>query len=338
MAGNTVTILDVAKLAGVSPSAVSKVLNGKSVLDATREKVLKVSRHLGYQPNAFAQGIRRSRCGNIGIVIFSESMWFHDFVFELLELCTIKSIVVMVENHIESEETLPKFLSMVDGLIILDRCPQGFLDNLKRNGNPPVITIDEILNYERSYTLGKDHHLMARKSVEYLVVNGHKNIKLIAPTPDYLGLDQRVTGFRETLIEFLGKCNDDQIIFTPSTSRFDELMQFGYDYTVELIKSGKLPTALVYATDKLASGGIVAIKEAGIRVPEDLSVISFSSNENNFLTIPLLTTIVHDTKHMAKTMLEQLLKMVEDPKACGQYDVSVFYLVNRGSVRNLNLN
>jgi LacI family transcriptional regulator len=338
MAGNTVTILDVAELAGVSPSAVSKVLTGKSVLDTTREKVMAASKHLNYQPNAFAQGIRRLRCGNIGMAIFIGGPWAHGLVFEILEFCTRKNIMLMIEKHTEQQISLPKFISMVDGLIILGRCPQQFLDNLKKNGNPPIITLSESLNYRRSCTINIEEQLLVRKLVEYLVVNGHKDIKLISPEPDYAGLQRRIAGFRNTLIEFFGKCGTDQIIFTPSSGSFEKLMQFGYDYTAKLLKSGKFPTALVYVNDRLATGGIVAIREAGLRVPDDLSVITFSSSPETFLTIPLLTTIAFDAKKMAETMLEQLLRMIEDPNVCGEKDISASNLVNRGSVKNLNLN
>ena len=313
------TISDIAKLANVSKSAVSIVLNNKTgVSKKTRSKVLETIKKYNYNPNHIAQSLAAKETKSIGLIIkeidnpyFSKVMkGVYDTCSELGYSALLASSELSTDKESEIISTLMS--KRVDGLIIsplqIENTNFTHISNLI-NEKFPLVVLDRISNYLTN-SVDIDNIQAAYDAVSYLIKLGHKNIAHFAG-PAHSGHGQkRLEGYRQALIDNNLPINNDYILpVEPYTSN-------GYRAGKELFsKKIELPTAVFCYNDLVAIGIINALLELGIKVPEVVSVVGFDNIDfGEFLKIPL-TTVNMPAYEIGKAATKLLIKQIGNSSA-----------------------
>ncbi len=309
-----ITIKDIAKMANVAPSTVSRALNNKGRMSsATRERIRRLAQELGYHPNINAKGLATNRTGNIGIIIHKRHKplpgSFYDFY---------GTIIIGIEEE-AGDRGYNFIFSSVDGKFVVPRCVQErrvdglvimgcdisreLIIKLKDDGMPLVL-VDNHLDGVDSVAV--DNTGGAYKAVKYLIKLGHKEIGFVAERLTDLSFEERLEGYKLALKEH-GLPYDPDIV-AEGLTRPDH----GYMAMKKLLRRGT-PSAVFAANDSTAIGAIKAIKEAGLRVPDDIAIVGFDDGGLASQAVPPLTTVRVYRERMASAAAKRLIELIEDP-------------------------
>lgn len=283
------TIKEIAELAGVSAATVSRVLNFDDTLnvqDETKKRVFEAAERLEYQVKSKKRGKKKLKIGLISSYSLEEE----------LEDTFYLSVRIAIERKIE-EEGFKKFLvhigdsvdsvSPLDGLICLGTFSESMVNKIKAF-NKPAVFVDAIGDLDVFDSVVTDLKYSVKKVLNYFLQEGHQKIAFIGGRDvDSDGKeveDLRIPIFR-SYMEGKGLLNEDYIKIGGYTPKF------GYRLGKELLSMEIRPTAIFTANDSLAVGCYKAIEEAGLRIPEDISVIGFNDISIAKYLIPPLTTV-----------------------------------------------
>lgn len=300
----TATSTDVAKLAGVSRTTVSFVLNnreGMAISEATRQRVLDAAASLGYTPNAAAQKLARGSTETVGLVIPKLSHLYVDvFLAQLVasvnEQCHRYGLKLLIESN-EDEGCAPGgFVNLVkgrhiDGLIVcnlrLEEYP--YLYSLAE-ANIPLVTFGHGQpELDRFCTMGNNTYEASVQVVQHLLKLGHKDIAHIGfASSEYLAVNDRYKAWRELVTQ--AGCQHVEGLFAYGNLS----AQSGYDAMQVILKRGLPFTALFAGNDTLAFGAMQALREAGLRIPEDVAVVGYDDIPLAAFSNPPLTTVRSD--------------------------------------------
>jgi LacI family transcriptional regulator len=287
------TIEEIAQLAGVSKTTVSRVLNNKpDVNKVTREAILKIIADYDFQPNAFAKAVSLQKSHSIGLIIPYEA----DYIFSNPFYIEVLRGVSTEVNHRGYYLSIcyPKdhnYVDMykqkrVDGYILMS--PGSYhshiIESLKEV-KAPFISTAQIPDYKDMISVDVDNYKGGRMLTEYLVGLGHKEIAYIGKLSVTSSTD-RLHGYQDILKENGIHLNDNMVKISKAGTSHS-----GYDIMKELLNENQAITAVFAASDVMTGGVIKAIKEAGLRVPEDISVVGFDDIPNSEYADPPLTTI-----------------------------------------------
>jgi LacI family transcriptional regulator len=289
--GNSVTLKDIALVAGVAASTVSKALNGSEEVSApTRARVAAVASRLGYRPNVIARSLRVRSTRTLGVITndsggeFTTAMVHgvadvaSDHSFGVF-LCNSYGGVAKERQHIE---------------LLLDRQVDGIiLTNFKveQRGAPAAPTGDVPLVYLYSYTFATDSPCIlpddeggARLATEHLLSLGRRRVAFINGPPSYEATRLRLAGFEQSL--------RDSGLYDPALVRTaaDWNQDSGFTLAQSLIGLDQPPDAIVCANDELAAGAILGLSELNLRVPSDIALVGFDDRPfAAHLPVPLTT-------------------------------------------------
>jgi DNA-binding LacI/PurR family transcriptional regulator len=308
------TITEIAKIAGVSKTTVSRVLSGGSnVSKKTKDKVLKVIEQNNYKPSIIAQSLRTNKTKTIGLVIADiENPFYARVAKGVIDTAEIKNYNVILcnsNNDINSEEKeIDTLINRgVDGLLLTTvalktRTIKNLLDK-----QFPFMLIDCKLDYPGINYVVNDDYYGAKLATEYLINLGHKNIFFLG-NKKLLSLRERLKGFKDAL-----KLNK----YSENTSTFDELVDINNMHTLEkiikyIINHKNKITAIFAGNDYWAIKTIKIINDYGLNVPEDISVIGYDNIEISAIIKPPLTTIRQPKYLLGKLAAEQLLEIIEN--------------------------
>lgn len=300
------TIYDIAKLAGVTPTTVSKVLSGKgSISAATRERVMQYARELNYQPNLVARSLIKGRTGVIGLVVREMNNHFYAEVAEIAEhLAYERGIrIFMTTVGKEDGQQLLRDLALrrVDGLIIASGTitPQT-LNAMSDFRLPAVYCFWESVEQPGDYHVTFDFEQGGRLVAEHLLSLGHRRFGVISHV-----LHSRFTGFQEVLAQH-------GISFDPTYLQWGESnLESGKRGGHKLLTMPARPTAIFATNDMMAMGVMSAAWELGLRIPQDLSLVGHDDNEVTTYTTPPLTTIRIDKAAMLSRSIDVLLSLID---------------------------
>lgn len=340
MAGKLPTQVDVARLASVSQAMVSYVLAGKSPIsipEETRQRVLRAVEELGYVPNGTARSLRTRRTSTLGVVVPDITNPFYPAFERGVEVAAEERgydlIVYNTDGRPEKERK--SLLSLrqgrVDGLVAIFfhlRAPD--LAPLLALGLPvvrlepsPAATRDLSLPLDSLYV---DNRAAAREAVEYLFARGHTRIGMVTGA---LGPgEERLAGYRRALAEH-------GLAAEPGLTAYGEFtLESGYQAMRRLLGLEPRPTAVFAANDMMALGALLAIRDAGLRVPEDLALVGFDDTPATRLVTPPLTTISQFQDRLGRRAAEMLFERLEGraPPEGGRYEEMPYQLLARGSV------
>jgi LacI family transcriptional regulator len=312
------TIKDVAREAHCSLSTVSLVVNNTGyVSNETRERVLKVVKDLGYHATRSARGLASKTSGNIGFVLrddhFDQAEPFYTRVFLGAEFAAGQRgyyvLLSTVNQKFREPEGFPRFLleRNVDGLIIAGRVPMPFLTSVSRF-NIPIVLVDFEVKRKRSSAVLIDNRAGAHAAVRHLVSLGHRRIAFVCGDINHPSLAERLEGYRETLAEH-GIAEPAGMV---DTTEPDSRIANGANAMARILRQPHLPTAVFAGNDATAIGCIQEIQRAGLRIPEDISVVGFDDVELSALMHPPLTTVRVFKEELGRLAIETLVHIITE--------------------------
>ena len=324
---DTVTIRDIARKCGVGVSTVSRAMNNHPDINPqTREKILRVIAESGYVPNNSARNLKRSDARAVALLVKGmENMFFTDIIHTIERETQEQGYACILRQVEDWEDELKTALELVKekrlrGLIFLGGSFRYPSELLKRLTVPFVIsTIGQEDGPEGCLggSVSVDNRRESSRMTEYLCRLGHRRIAVLAAGEDDESIGKlRMEGYRQAL-EQNGIPYDPALVVYMEAETDGYSMESGYRMTRRLLASGTEFTALYATADTLAIGACRALKEAGIRVPEDCSVVGFDGLEAGKYYIPSLTTLEQPAEAMAEATVRHLFRLIrkqETPK------------------------
>jgi len=304
------TIKDVAREAGVSISTASYALNGKgNISEATRAKVLEAARKLNYQKNGFATDLKRTSTRTIALILNDLSGPYYSELIRGVQETALEHgyDLIACSSFGGPESTAIKFLKekRVDGVIVsAHSLPDERILESARKGFP-IVVLDRFLQGDHIYNVLVDNEKGGYMATELLIRSGYRNIAYISGSTNSYDHQLRFNGYTQAL--------QDYHLESPSKLNLSGKFTIdgGYMATKLLIAQRKLPEAVFYANDEMAIGGLKAFQEAGIKVPDDISVIGFDDIVLAEYVNPPLTTVrqpKYEAGALAAHLIMQLLE------------------------------
>ena len=311
------TLQDVARDAGVTAMAASVVLNGARssarVSEQTRARILAAAARLGYRPNAVARGLFRRRMDTVGVVANVDGVdvnfYFLEVLNGILEEASERDQNVFVFSVKRWEDADPNILrhcdGRVDGLILVGPVITADFAEALHN-RTPFVTIHSNAPLPGTTDIQVDDAAGAYAAVQRLVALGHRRIAHLAASPDLIGAARRIEGYRRALEE-AGIAYDPELVLHGGFT-----VESGRRSTQALIERGNVPTGVFCVNDAVAFGCMEALSAAGLRVPEDVSVIGFDNTPTAMMTNPPLTTLRQPLRQMGRRAVEALLPLIDE--------------------------
>jgi len=315
-----VTILDVARLAEVSPSTVSNLLNGRAerMKLSTKERVEQAISQLGYRPNLAARGLKTGVAPLIGLIVPSvANPFFGIFARHVEEVSMESGYQVLLGNSGRDPISEQGYVEALWGHgvrgVILGTSPEDFmhLSALLEQGlhivafERPSQQIDEHI----SDSVGVDNVEGAYLAVSHLTALGHQRIGFVSGSLRTVNRHDRLAGYRRALDE--AAIQYDETLIWQGVSDIDfgdaETMEMGRQGARELLSQPNPPTALFTINDMVAFGAYAGIRDLGLKVPEDVSIVGFDDIALTEVVDPQLTTVKQPVEDIARFAVERLL-------------------------------
>lgn len=326
-----ITIGEIANLAGVSKTTVSRVLNKKPDVDpATREKILAIIDEYNFQPNAFAKAISLQNNRYIGLLVPHkvEYIFSNAFYTEVMRGVSTEVdargyyLLICYAHEVNYLDIYNQ--NRVEGFVLLSpgSYHKGIIESLKAE-KVPFVSTAKVTNEEMVYVDIDNFHGGALM-MEHLVSLGHRRIAYIGKPSLISSIERRDS--HKAILEKYALPYDLSLVLVSNNSSIKD----GYENTQQLLQLPIPPTAIFLANDIMAVGAIKAIQQAGLRVPEDISVAGFDDIPLASYSNPPLTTVrqpAYEKGVAATRLLIQIIEKQETP-CCELLDVE---LVVRGS-------
>ncbi len=304
------TIKDVAKYAETSVGTVSNVLNGLRCSPKLRQRINDAIAALNYTPNLHAKAVRSSRTNCIGILVErcseKDSPWQEFLVLESVKAISNHKYGCMIEYWDTKSRFMPQLLNNIDGLIAVGHYDQSFYDNLEKTFSHPVVSYWEDMNYSQGINIPVNIRGGAMKAVSYLRQLGHRKIGFVGGISNDVN-NSKAEAFREAL-EQQDMAGDSCLDYMENLEGSHS--DIGYKATLRMFEANPGVTAVFYSTDCYAIGGIGAIAALGLKIPEDISVMSLDDSGWARNTRPAITSLGF-TPSLMPTMVDLLVKMID---------------------------
>ncbi len=336
-----ITLDNIAHQVGVSCTTVSRVLTGQSkkyrISDRTTEAVQDAAREMGYVPDQLARGLRTKRTNTIGLIIPDISNPFFSTIARNIEIQARKigSSIILSDSQEDTQLEIDSIRLLqsrkVDGLII---CPVGeeylHLKQIQDTGLPLVIIDRYFPELDCAYVVS-DNYQGALEAVSYFFKMKHKSIAFIQGKANTSVNDDRIRGYRDAHKQF-DQPVDESLIVGDSFGKRN-----GYIGAKILLTKSPRPTAIFAASNLISLGAMSAIQEEGLKIPEDISIISFDDQPySEYLATPM-TTVAQQTSEAGEIAFRILQSQIkQEGTHSGEGIVLPTELVYRKSVRKLD--
>jgi DNA-binding LacI/PurR family transcriptional regulator len=333
------TIVDVCKLAGVSKTTVSRVINGTGqVKKSTQDAVKAAMEQLGYRPNSLAQALARNETNSIGLVISDfQGSYFSTLLKQASASAEqVKKELIVTDGHNDCEREYEAILRLedhrCDAIVLYSRqMSVEQLQKLKQQLTVPLVLINRELTEPLFHTVTFDQAGAVQVMMNHLISYGHRKIACITGSSIRSSNQARFAGYQAALKQYA-------IPFNPNlVARGDYGLQDGYDACQELLDNQQPFTALLAFNDEMALGALKALTDAGIRVPEQVSIAGIDNTPMTLFSQPAITTIDLPIQEMTKHAIETALKLAAG-KTCPLTHQFKGTLIQRDSVLPFNSN
>jgi LacI family transcriptional regulator len=325
------TLDDVAAVSGVSRSTVSRTINGGSVSDATRRRVLAAMEETGYRPNLAARTLASGRSGVVGVVIHvPPDLLFQDVFFSALfhgiaeALAQRNAGLMLWLANLSKEQTLERILGMrlFDGLIVTaDMLDDPLVDGLVRSSLPTVLVGHRHQDRSASY-VDIDNERAAEQVTDHLLSLGRRRVGHITGRRGGVSAEERLTGYRRAM-------ERARLPMEGLVAEGDYLPRSGVDGAARLLAAGA--DAIFCASDAMALGALRELRRQRVRVPEEVAVAGFDDLPEAATSSPPLTTMRQDTGQMGAEAANALFRLLNDKAAAPQRVILPTELVIRQS-------
>lgn len=311
------TLKDIAKLVGVSPTAVSLALNDKgSLTDTLRERIRETARALSYSPNPSARKLRGVRTNTIGIVInYFNNPFFRNFLLGLEEITDEAGVsysVSQTHDTLHKEQALVRMMAEhgADGIIVLT-CSQEYahLQAVTDQFSIPVVLISHSIE-DRFATVQADNIRGGRLAAEHLMSLGDRPLLHIAGIPGKPGLSNRWLGFAQAVAAARPDFVPEKAYYPAQSLTAAE----GYQAMDDIMQCHRPPLGVFVVNDEVALGVLTYCRHHALNMPQDVAVVGFSDIDLlETLDIPL-TSIRIPQRHMGATAAKILFDLIEHPE------------------------
>lgn len=321
------TIKDIAKICGVGVSTVSRAINNHPDINSeTRDRIMKTIKEAGFVPNNNARNLKRSEAKSVAVLIKGITNPFFADMVQIIEEEIEKRKYSMVVHHIETRENeVNVALELVkekklQGIIFLGG---DFAHSEKELSllNVPFVfstvgTRPEKLSEKKYSSIAVDDVAESYKMIEFLIHQGHKKIAIITTKSEDRSVGKlRLEGYRKALKKNNIKIEENLICALHDGKNIEPFsMENGYVVTQELLNRNRDFTALFAISDVLAVGACRALREAGIKVPQEIAVAGYDGITLGDFYNPRLTTIRQPIKRMAKETVSLLFEILDGRK------------------------
>ncbi|MCM1989161.1 LacI family DNA-binding transcriptional regulator [Oceanirhabdus seepicola] len=310
----SITIKDIAKLANVSHTTVSRALNNSPLVnDETKTKIKEIAKQYNYIPNYNARSLKLDKSYNIGLFFTSlgkgtSSSFFHKAVIGVNKV--IKDNYNLVIRGVEDYNDYSLINAKhFDGIILVSQSEKDndFIVHSQKN-NIPIVVVNRLVEFKDVSCFLSDDRVGAYKVVDYLIQEGHEKIAFIKGKEGYLNTEEREKGYLQALID-----NNISIIKS-YIANGEYSLNSGYNGMKKILENEDKPTVVFCSNDDMAVGAIKAIEEEGLSVPEDISVVGFDESEFSKFTSPELTTVRRYIEKISEEGTKKLLKIIDSDK------------------------
>lgn len=312
-----VSMKDISLKCGVSVATVSKALNDHNDIgEETKQNIRRVAKEMGYFPNSSARALKTNRTYNLGVLFVddAQSGLTHEYFSHVLDSFKVTAEkkgydITFINRHIGRREMSYYEHSRyrgVDGVVIacVDFSDGDVIQLV--NSNIPIVTIDYL--FDNRIAVMSDNIKGMRDLITYIYDMGHRKIAYIHGA-DSSVTQNRLGSFYKTLDELGVDIPDSYvksgIYHDPESSAL---------LTKELLALNDPPTCIVYPDDFSSIGGINVIKEKGLAIPEDISIVGYDGQRISQVLEPRLTTLKQNTKALGRESAERLINLIERPK------------------------
>jgi len=331
------TIKDVANLAGVHPSTVSRVINGDSrISEKTKNKVLLIIKKLGYTPNAIARGLKTKRTYTLGMLIPDiTNPFFAEIARGAEDTANVNGFNIILcntDDKLKKERTYLDILKekRVDGLILgTAHTKDKSILELEKNNFPYILVSRNIEGLDKNCIIVDDvaGGIMA---TEYLIKLGYRKIAHITGPLRVRSAINRLKGYKFALKKHQIEYNEELV------EEGDFRIKGGYQAMKKFLELPESPTAIFAANDLMALGAIQAIQKKKYHIPKDFCIIGFDDIRSASFVYPPLTTIRQPMLEMGALAVKMLLRIIEEGEFNQRKIVLKSKLIIRESCKKIN--
>lgn len=311
---NSVTLEEVARLAGVSTSTVSRYLSGTHFVSEEKVAAIEGSiQRLNYRPNLVARGLAKGRTMTVGVLTQEISSSFFNEAMRGVEdaLASHNYEAIFVSGHwnkVEEEQRLMSLIGRrVDGVILLLADLDDALMDRHAQGVPMVLLGRQSASM-RVHSLGFDHYTGACEAVRHLIELGHRQIAFIGGPQGRLDAEERWRGYHDTLLA-AGLPFDERLVATGG------YVETGGVTAMNVLLDRGLPfTAVFAANDDSAYGAMLSLYRRGMRVPDDMSIVGYDDLPHSSFSLPPLTSVRQPLRDLGREAASAVVALIEGRK------------------------
>ncbi|MGX1193071.1 LacI family DNA-binding transcriptional regulator [Metabacillus sp. SLBN-84] len=326
----SVTINDIAKLAGVAKSTVSRYLNGGHVSEKTKEKIRRVIDSTKYEPNSFAQSLKAKKTNFIGVIAPTLDSFVTSTVLmaidEELKKRDFTTLIISTSKHVdrEIESLISLSRQKVDGIILIATgVTEKHIETIHSIRIPVLIVAQEV--EEVASIINDDYHAGFMMG-QYIGDKGHQSVAYIGVTEKDIAVGQKR---KQGVLAGL----DDAGVKNTEVFHSEFNFQDAAEVTLKMLESFE-PTAIICATDTIAFGAMKALSKLGKNVPNDMSLAGFGGYSISEVIHPALSTIRFNNEETGVMAANTIIQMTEG-KEVPQLQISGFTLVEGESVKRI---
>jgi LacI family transcriptional regulator len=333
------TLKDVAKLADVHSSTVSRVLRGNQDLripEETRRKIFAAAKQLNYHPDQTARSLRMKKSYSIGLILPDITNPFFARIARSIEICSFDTGYTMIvcntdEDQAKEDHFMNSLLSRgIDGLIIAP--VQNSIEHIRelKDQKFPFVLVDRFFDEMETNAVVSNNEDSAFDAVAYLVKNGHHRVAMIQGRKELYTIKKRVVGYKRAVEHFLLD-NSPELIAGDGFC-----MEDGYEAAKQILNLDQKPTAILISGNLVTVGAIQAILDMGLVIPNDISIVAYADNVFSPYLIKPLTTVSHPLTEIGTRAFELLKAHMESNKPLPYSKIVVqSCFEERQSVKNL---
>ena len=307
------TIKDIASIAGVSISTVSRVLNfdeSLNVSDSTRQKILKISDELEYTSSSKKKKSKKNN-KNIGILCwcnYEEELadpYYLSIRLVVERICSERCI-----NLVKLDENIDlKLVKELSGILVIGNYYTDMVEKMS-NDNDNIVYVDYSPDESKYDSVVIDKKKATFDLLNYIYEIGHRKIGLIGGKDLNENYENMMIDERDIEYQYFMKCKgiyNPKYIYTASRFNFKS----GYELTKEMLKEKERPTAVLVENDTMAIGAYKAIAEEGLTIPDDISIVGFNDQPSAKYMVPSLTTVKLSTEYLASAAIDLVLENID---------------------------
>lgn len=307
------TIKDIASIAGVSISTVSRVLNfdeSLNVSDSTRQKILKIADELEYTSSSKKKKSKKNN-KNIGILCwcnYEEELadpYYLSIRLVVERICSERCI-----NLVKLDENIDlKLVKELSGILVIGNYYTDMVEKMS-NDNDNIVYVDYSPDESKYDSVVIDKKKATFDLLNYIYEIGHRRIGLIGGKDLNENYENMMIDERDIEYQYFMKCKgiyNPKYIYTASRFNFKS----GYELTKEMLKEKERPTAVFVENDTMAIGAYKAIAEEGLTIPDDISIVGFNDQPSAKYMVPSLTTVKLSTEYLASAAIDLVLENID---------------------------